>query len=141
MRLYFTILLLFSGWVAVAQVDSAGVKKAMMRLDKALLEKDAAALNDVLHDEVSYGHSNGWVQTKQDILNDLKSGKLVYAKIVNNSVTMVSVKKKWATVSTNTNVEGMASEKSFQLLLHVWQVWTKTKQGWQLWTRQSVKLN
>ena len=64
MRFILTILLFFISFIAVAQVDSAGLKNAIQKLDKALLEKDSLVLAAVLHKDVSYGHSNGWVQTK-----------------------------------------------------------------------------
>ena len=64
MRFFLTIILFFISWIVVAQVDSVELKNAMQKLDKALLEKDSLILAAVLHKEVSYGHSNGWVQTK-----------------------------------------------------------------------------
>ena len=140
MKFFFTIAWFFAGLVAVAQVDSISLKDAMSNLDKALLNKDQRTLQRVMHKEVSYGHSNGWVQTKQDILNDLQTGKLVYNKIENSNVMIVALNKKWATVRTNTNAEGSISGTAFQLKLHVLQVWIKTKMGWQLMARQSTKI-
>jgi hypothetical protein len=112
----------------------------MKKLDKALIEKDYSALQMVLHNDVSYGHSNVWVQNKNDIINDLKSTKLVYSKIENNDVIIVAISKDWATVRTNTNAEGSVSGTAFNLKLHVLQVWIKAKDGWQLLARQSTKL-
>jgi hypothetical protein len=140
MRLLFTICLFFTGLIAVAQTDTVSLKDAMSKLDKALLNKDEKALQQLLHKDVSYGHSSGWVQNKNDILADFKSGKLVYSKIENSSVIIVAQNKKWATVRTNTNAEGEIDHKPFQLKLHVLQVWMKTKKGWQLFARQSTKL-
>jgi hypothetical protein len=140
MRLLFTICLFFSGLIVVAQTDSVSLKDAMSSLDNALLRKDEKALQQLLHKEVSYGHSNGWVQSKNDILADFKSGKLLYSKIENSTVIIVAQNKKWATVRTNTNAEGEIDHKAFQLKLHVLQVWMKTKKGWQLFARQSTKL-
>ncbi|HET6766101.1 MAG TPA: nuclear transport factor 2 family protein [Chitinophagaceae bacterium] len=122
-----------------AQIDSAGLKTAMQQLDKALLQKDEKALQTVLHKEVSYGHSNGWIQNKNDILNDFTSGKLIYNKIENNSSAIVAISKKYATVKTNTNAEGAVNGVAFNLRLHIMQFWIKTKKGWQLIARQSAK--
>ena len=122
-----------------AQIDSIGLKNAMQQLDKALLEKDETVLRSVLHKEVSYGHSNGWIQGKNDILNDFTSGKLVYNKIENNSSAIITISKKYATVKTNTNAEGMVNNTAFKLTLHIMQFWIKTKKGWQLIARQSAK--
>ncbi|HLF47607.1 MAG TPA: nuclear transport factor 2 family protein [Chitinophagaceae bacterium] len=112
----------------------------MQKLDKALLQKDEVVLKTVLNKELNYGHSNGWIQTKSDVLNDYKSGKLIYNKIENNSSAFLTINKKWATVKTNTNAEGAVNGTAFKLTLHVMQVWLKTKKGWQLYSRQSAKL-
>ena len=139
MRVLFIITLFFSNLVVVGQVDSIGLKNAMKKLDKALLEKDATTLKAVLHKDVSYGHSNGWIQSKTDILNDFTSGKLTYNKIENNSSAIIKISKKYATVKTNTNAEGSVNGTAFKLILHIMQFWIKTKNGWQLITRQSSK--
>lgn len=135
----FTIGLFFISLVSIAQIDSVGLKSAMQKLDKALLAKDEAVLKQVLHKEVSYGHSNGWIQSKDDILNDFRSGKLVYNKIENSSAGIVKISNKWATVKTNTNAEGVVNGAAFKLTLHIMQVWVNTKKGWQLYARQSAK--
>jgi len=140
MKAHLTIAFLFIGLVAFTQVDSLGLKEMMQKLDKALLEKDDAMLRAVLHKDASYGHSNGWIQRKGDVLNDFKSGKLVYSKIENISAYIVAINKKWATVRSNTNAEGVVNGNAFKLTMHVMQVWIKTKKGWQLMARQSAKL-
>ena len=122
-----------------AQIDSIGLKNTMQKLDQALLNKDESTLQSVLHKELSFGHSNGWIQSKIDVLNDCKSGKLVYNKIENNNSAIVSVSKKYATVKTNTNAEGVVNGTAFKLTLHIMQFWIKTKKGWQLLARQSAK--
>ena len=130
--------LLISG-STFAQVDSIGLKGAMQNLDKALLQKDENVLRSVLHKELSFGHSNGWIQSRNDIMNDFKSGKLVYNKFENNSAAIVSISKKYATVKTNSNAEGTVNGTAFKLTLHVMQFWIKTRKGWQLIARQSAK--
>ena len=137
----FGFLILFVVNSSFAQVDSVGLKNAMLKLDKALLGKDEVVLRSVLHEEVSYGHSNGWIQSKNDIINDFKTGKLVYNKIENNSSAIVNISKNYATVKTNTNAEGSVNGTAFKLTLHVMQFWIKTKKGWQLIARQSSKLS
>ena len=135
----FGFLILFLVNNSFSQIDSAGLKTAMQKLDKALLQKDENVLRSVLHKDVSYGHSNGWIQSRSDILNDFTSGKLTYHKIENNSSAIVTISKKYATVKTNTNAEGMVNETAFKLTLHIMQFWMKTKSGWQLIARQSAK--
>ena len=139
-RYLLALIVLFLVNHSIAQVDSAGLKEVMQQLDKALLQKDEIVLRSVLHKDVSYGHSNGWIQSRSDIMNDFKSGKLVYNRIENNSAAIVNIGKKYATVKTNTNAEGAVNGTAFKLTLHIMQFWIKTKKGWQLIARQSAKL-
>lgn len=136
----FLILSLLMNTNSSAQADSVSLKEIMQKLDKALLQMDEDVLKIILNKDVSYGHSNGWIQTKSDVLNDFKNGKLLYNKIENSSSAIISINKKWATVKTNTNAEGAVNGTAFKLTLHVMQVWMKTKKGWQLVARQSAKL-
>ena len=140
-KLLFGFLVLFLFNSSFAQIDSVGLKNAMQQLDKALLQKDEVVLKSILHKEVSYGHSNGWIQSKDDILNDFKSGKLTYNNIQNNSSAIVKISEKYATVKTNTNAEGVVNGTEFKLTLHIMQFLVKTKKGWQLIARQSAKLS
>jgi hypothetical protein len=133
------VLFLLVARSSFAQVDSIGLKNALQQLDKALLQKDETVLKSVLHNDVSYGHSNGWIQSKSDILNDFTSGKLTYNKIENNSSAIITISKKYATVKTNTNADGSVNGTAFKLTLHIMQFWIKTKRGWQLIARQSAK--
>jgi len=135
------VLFLLIAKSSFTQIDSVGLKNAMQQLDKALLQKDETILNSVLHKDLSYGHSNGWIQSKSDILNDFTSGKLTYSKIENNSSAIIIINKEYATVKTNTNAEGVVNGTEFKLTLHIMQFWIKTKKGWQLITRQSTKLS
>ena len=140
-KLLFGSLVLFLFNSSFAQIDSVGLKNAMQQLDKALLQKDETVLKSVLHKDLSYGHSNGWIQSKSDILNDFTSGKLTYSKIENNSSAIIVINKDYATVKTNTNAEGVVNGTAFKLTLHIMQFWIKTKKGWQLIARQSSKLS
>jgi hypothetical protein len=138
-KLLFGSLVLFLFNSSFAQIDSIGLKNAMQELDRALLQKDETVLKSILHKDLGFGHSNGWIQTKTDILNDFTNGKLTYNKFENNSSAIVTISKKYATVKTNTNAEGVVNGTAFKLTLHIMQFWIKTKKGWQLIARQSAK--
>ena len=139
MKILFTIGLFFISLFVVAQVDSIDLKEALQKLDKALMHKDELVLRSLLHNNISYGHSNGWVQSKADVFNDFKSGKLVYNIIESSSVSILDIGKNHAAVKMNSNAEGVVNGNAFNLKLHVLQVWLKTKKGWQLYSRQSAK--
>lgn len=138
------ILLLFAGLygAVMAQTDHHRLREAVQSLDRALVDKDSAVLARLLSDDVSFGHSNGWSQSKADVWNDLAAGKLAYLKILADSTQIVSINRKWATLRVNREVEGRLQDRTFQMRLHVMEVWKKNgKKGWQLYARQSAKLN
>lgn len=137
------LLLLMTGLLntATAQTDSIQLRTAVMKLDQALLEKDSAALDRLLDKHVSFAHSNGWTQSKQDVWNDFRSGKLHYAGLQTDSITFRSLTKDLATITLRVKASGRVGEKEFKLNLAVMQVWKKDKKGWQLFARQSAKLD
>ena len=46
-----------------------------------MIEKDMEALEKVLAEDVVYIHSNGWVEYKPDILENIQSGRLEYRQV------------------------------------------------------------
>jgi len=140
MRLILIITLFLANQLSVvAQKDSSAVLGAVARLEKALLNKDSATMNGLLHKDVSYGHSSGWVQTKKEVVDDMMSGFLVYNKLEDSSINIVMSKDK-AIVREKVRAVGSRDGKSFDLSLFITQVWLQSKKGWQLFARQSTKL-
>lgn len=144
MRLLLLITLLFvqTGVFAKPRIkpDSANLVKTMTALNDALLKKDSATLNKVLHKRLSYGHSNGWVESKKEVINDLFNGKLIYNKI-SQSKERIEVVRETATVRSTTDIDVVVDGEKVVMSLHVLQVWIwKDKEGWKLMGRQSVKI-
>ena len=132
------LFLLFFTYTAIHAQDTAAVKRAMDQLERALVEKDSTALKRLLHKKALFGHSNGWVQIKDEVIRDMSSGYLVYKKIDQQSVS-ISVDDKYAVVKEWMEVTGNKGGTDFTIKLFVLQQWIKTKKGWQLWIRQSAK--
>ena len=132
-----TILLLIVSSFTFAQ--SSFLKEAVVKLDKALVAKDTVVLKQLLHKDLTYGHSNGWIETKADVIKDLQVGKLAYDKIESKDLQW-TVTNNIATMRSTTEVGFRLDNKPGELKLHVLQVWLKTNKGWQLLSRQSTKL-
>lgn len=137
MKIQITIVLLLISSFTFAQ--SSFLKEAALKLDKALIAKDTVVLKQLLHKDLSYGHSNGWVETKVDVIIDLAGGKLAYDKIENEDVKWTVIKDV-ATVRSTAQIAYRLNNKPGELKLHVLQVWLKTNKGWQLLSRQGAKL-
>lgn len=119
--------------------DSAASKEITSAVDtwkKAMLKGDAATLEKLYHDDLTYEHSSGKTETKaQAIAAATKPGSLSKAIEFSDMTTRVYgntgiVKAK----GDFTNASGATSH------LDVLMVWLKSPQGWRLVARQSTKL-
>ena len=137
MRTLFLFFLFFT-YTALQAQDTVAVKQAIDRLEKALVEKDSVAIKSLLHQKAVFGHSNGWVQNKEEVISDMNSGYLRYLKMDRQSVS-ISVDGKFAVLKEWVEVTGNKGGTDFKLKLFVLQQWIRTKKGWQLWIRQSAK--
>ncbi len=138
-KIFIALLFLTVTIVGRAQTDTADVLKAMQKMENAFVNKDGISLNALLHPDLAYGHSNTWVQSKNEVVADMASGKTVYQKFENLSMS-ISIHKKYATVKERVIVEGVANGNNFKINLFVLHLWVKNKKGWQLLSRQGVKL-
>ena len=113
--------------------------KASRQLHSALVTNDSH-LPGMLDKSLSYGHSNGWVETKEDLLQNLASGKMKYFDIKEDSVittgdnNLVNLRFKGA---YSVLLEG----KQITLILKVLEVWRKDGDQWLLFSRQAVRSN
>jgi ketosteroid isomerase-like protein len=131
--------LLFVYSTGFAQKDTSQVLEAVTALREALVSKDSNAVKRLLREDVAFGHSNGWVQTKIDVLNDMRTGYLVYQKFNVLSLS-IKISGKHASVQERVEVEGIRNGTAFKLPLFVLHVWIKTRKGWQLLSRQSTRI-
>jgi len=136
MKFRLTILLLLISSFTFAQ---SSLKEAVTKLNVALVLKDTAVLKQLLHDDLSYGHSNAWIETKTDLMKNLYNGKLSYGKVETKELT-ISESGNHANVRSTTEIEYLLDGKEGKLKLHVLQVWIRTNNRWQLLARQSTKL-
>ena len=134
MRTCVGILLFF----VYSSVQAQSLDAAIEKLNIALIRKDTATLNKLVHNSISYGHSNGWIETKADMKTDLYNGKLVYNSI-GQEVTEILKEGNMACVRSNATIDVVYNGKPMTFKLHVLQVWNKTGKNWQLVARQSVK--
>ncbi len=107
---------------------------------KAVLAQDVKTLDKVFAPEMTYGHSNGHIDTKDTFINTIQNKKEVYnelnlddmnVRIVGNTAL---VRHK---MTGNVRLEDGSINKPN---LGVLQVWSKTGKGWQLLARQAFKL-
>lgn len=135
------LVLLLSAFGGRAQkADTLSLRQAMNALNKALVLKDTKTLDWLLHERLSYGHSNGWTESKKEVIANLQNGKLSYERIQPLSESM-AIDGHTGIVRMKGNFEVLLEAQPIALKLSVLQVWTwKKRKGWVLMSRQSVKV-
>jgi ketosteroid isomerase-like protein len=136
----YLILALFVLHTAHAQSkDSIQVAKAVNHLAELMVNPDKAALEALVSDQVSYGHSGGKLEGRTSFIESLTSGSSDFVKI-NLTDQTIQLFGKTAIVRNklfaSTNDGGKPGEVKLALIL----VWQKQQKTWQLIARQAVKL-
>jgi len=140
MRYIVTILVLLLSIGASAQKqDSVYLVSSVADLNFALVHKDTTRLNILLKDDLHYFHSNGWEQSKRDVIEDLYNGKLTYNNISQHS-REIHLMGQIAQVKTNVDIEAVLNGKMMDLKLNVVQVWVWKNGRWELYSRHSEKV-
>ena len=110
------------------------------KLDSLMQNNDSKIL-ELFSADVSFGHSNGWVQNYQDFKTDFESGKVKYHSVNQLELRELKIKNKFANVRRIIAVKGLYKNETFEMKLSVLEFWIQQKGIWKLWSRQSVKIN
>jgi len=105
---------------------------------QALVNKNTGSLNQQTDKALSYGHSNGWVETKKDLINDLETGLISYQGFKEDSIT-VNINGNVANVRFKAEINATMNGTSSSLKLRVLEVWVKKSKRWVLFARQAVR--
>ena len=131
-------LLLGRSGTADAAEESA-VSDSVETLRKGILEADRAKLAQVTSDHISYGHSDGRVEDKEEFIKGVLTRKQV-VKTLTFPDTKISVVGPSAIVRhiylSDSEVDGKASTTRIGAL----QVWQKQDGAWKLLARQGFRL-
>jgi hypothetical protein len=139
MRYLVCIALFFVYSNAMAQGSEKSLTIAVDGFTNALVERDSVELKKLVDDKLVYGHSNGWQQSKKELINDLYNGKIIY-KNLNQSDEQVTMDGNTACVRATLNIDVVMDGKPLQLKLHVLQVWIWKNKKWLMLSRQSTKI-
>ena len=138
MRQLLIIVLLISAVVANAQTDEKKLSATLKEFHQALVNKDIVSINQQTDNVLSYGHSNGWVETKTDMIKNLETGYIKYHGIKEDSIQVVmNGNLAHARFVGDYNVTLNGNTNTFHL--KVLEVWVMKGKRWLLFARQAVK--
>ena len=140
---FLTLLFCLFFFVGFSQTYSKKEKALLIQVSKldSLMENNDSKILELFSDDVSFGHSNGWLQNKDDFKKDFESGKVKYQSVKQTELKELKIKNKFANVRRIIAVKGLYKNETFEMKLSVLEFWIKQKGIWKLWSRQSVKIN
>ena len=109
------------------------------KLDSLMQNNDDKIIN-LLCSDVSFGHSNGWIQNLDDFKKDFSSQKVVYKEIRQTEISELKQNKNSVSIRRTINVSGSYKNNDFTMRLALLEIWIKKKSVWKLWSRQSVEI-
>lgn len=128
----------FSFVFALAQTEEEKLTATLKEFHQALVNKNTASINQQTDKALSYGHSNGWVQTKADVIKDLETGYLVYHSYKEDSLN-ITINESMANARFVADISATMNGNTNTIHLKVLEVWVKKGKRWLLFARQGVR--
>ena len=143
-RLLFLLLLISTVHVTAQKAtDESATEKFVLKLHEAkfrwMVNKRLDSLNNILDERVQYVHSNGWVQNKKEVIEDIRSGKLIMTN-VKVSEAKARVYKGFVVVNGKGIFSVIMDGKPLDIILLYTEVYAKRQNGWLLVSRHANKL-
>jgi ketosteroid isomerase-like protein len=119
--------------------DEAAVTQSIDILRKAILEQDKAKLDQVAASQISYGHSDGRVETKEQFINGVMTRKQVQKSLAFPELKVAVVGD--AAIARHIYLgESELDGKQSTTRIGALQLWQKQAGGWKLIARQGFRL-
>ena len=115
------------------------VEKSMEILRDLMINPDQMALDLILHDRLTYGHSSGVVEDKSSLIKNLTSGNSDFVTI-DITEQEILVEDKTAIVRHKLSASIKDKGVSGQINLKIMYTWVKSNKSWKLLARQAVKV-
>ena len=138
MKYAIVVVLLLHSLAAAAQTDEEKLTVTVKEFHQALVNKNTVSINQQTDKALSFGHSNGWVETKADLIKDLETGYISYGEIKEDSIT-VAMNGNLASVRFKADITVTMKGATSNVKLRVLEVWVKKSNRWMLFARQAVK--
>ena len=128
-----------SGSAGAAAGDEAAVNQAIEALREGILKQDKAKLDQVCASQISYGHSDGRSETKEQFINGVMNRKQTQKSLAFPDLK-VSVVGNNAIARHIYLGESELDGKQSTTRIGALQVWQKQADGWKLLARQGFRL-
>ena len=128
----------------VAQATLGKAEQAVVQAEKdrftAMVKVDEAALNRLLADDLTYTHSNANLQTKAQLVSDLKAGDIKYVSIVPSDTDWkVRINGSVAIVNGVAAVNVIDHGNNLKFKIRFTDAHTNRSGSWQMYNWQSTR--
>ncbi len=138
MRTGLFAILLFTAIAGFAQEKDRLVAK-MQALHRMMVKEPYHFTMDLyVHDSLSYGHSNGWIENRKEFRENMINGKIVYHSFREDSISVVQ-EGNTCYIRFIGDIEATLDGKRAAYHLKVLEVWVRKNKSWKLFARQAVK--
>lgn len=139
--LAFAFLTLIGGiqTVAAQSADEVTVAQAVENLRKAMFERNVKQFEALISENVSYGHSAGRIENKQQFIKAALANKAVMKSLAFTDQT-VKITGNLAVVRNTYNGVSELDGKTNTTKIGVLLVWAKEDGTWRLYARQAYRL-
>lgn len=138
MKFFITIFFATIQLAVLAQSEEEKLTGMLKEFHLALVKKNTVSINQQTDKALSYGHSNGWVETKKELIEHLGSGYMGYDSFREDSIK-VEVNGNMAHARFIADINATMNGKEFTFKLRVLEVWVKKGKRWVLFARQAIR--
>lgn len=121
-----------------AQTDAEKLTATMKEFHQALVSRNTVSINQQTDRALTYGHSNGWIESKNDMISHLETGYIAYGSFKEDSIS-ISMNGSLASVRFIADIRATLNGSTSDFHLKVLEVWVKKGKRWLLFARQAVK--
>jgi len=124
---------------AAAGAGEDAVRRAEKQWARAVVSRDFAALDKILAPGLIYAHSTGVIETKEDYLGKLRSGRQRY-DVIDHEKTTVKVYGDAAVAHSIVVMKGESAGRPFNSRLMMMHLWIRDGGLWRLAAHQTTRL-
>lgn len=131
--------LLLATGIQAQTIEETHIAQRVKDLNKAIVERDSAALSAITCDELTFGHSGGVIQNKAAFIRAVLDGPTFFKSIDPENQT-IQIKGKHAFVRHIVVASATRDGNPLPLRFGNVMVWYKKQGKWKLLARQGYKL-
>jgi Domain of unknown function (DUF4440) len=128
----------FSTVVVSGQTDEEKLTSTLKEFHQSLVKKNTVSINQQTDKALSYGHSNGWIETKTEMIKNLETGYMNYNSYKEDSI-QIMINGNMANTRFVADIAATLNGNAGNFHLKVLEVWVKKGKRWLLFARQAVR--